>query len=101
MCAPRTPAARKRDTAAQLRRQAVVVAWVRAYKLAHGCADCGHPGHESGVDLDIDHMDGKTSAIPRLQTIAAVQAEIERHQCVVRCANCHRIKTWRDRHAQR
>lgn len=61
------------------------------YKLKRGCIDCGYSAHPAA--LDFDHMDGKTSNICELTSIAAVLAEIERHGCVVRCANCHRIKS--------
>lgn len=39
-------------------------------------------------------MEGKTANIANLKSIRAVKEEIERHKCVVRCANCHRIKSW-------
>lgn len=66
--------------------------WINKYKLSYGCLDCGYRQHAAA--LDFDHMDGKTSNIANLKSISAVQAEIERHACVVRCANCHRIKSW-------
>lgn len=73
------------------------MAWLRDYKLARGCADCGHRGHPSGCDLDIDHTAGKTFSVAHMRSPATIQAEIERHACVVRCANCHRIKTWKEK----
>lgn len=65
--------------------------WINEYKLAQGCIDCGYREH--AVALDFDHMDGKTANICNLKSVAAVMAEIERHDCVVRCANCHRVKS--------
>ena len=66
--------------------------WINDYKVEKGCLDCGYKEHP--VALDFDHMDGKTSHISNLKSISAVLEEIERHKCVVRCANCHRIKSY-------
>ena len=87
----------KKNAAIQRERRRFLIAWITAYKRERGCIDCGYHGHESGRDLDLEHTDGKTASIPHLRSIAAVQAEIERHACVVRCANCHRIKTWKEK----
>lgn len=69
--------------------------WVSDYKVAAGCVDCGYNAHPAA--LDFDHMEGKTANISALKSIAAVEAEIARHKCVVRCSNCHRIKSWETR----
>lgn len=69
-----------------------VKAWLADYKVKAGCVDCGYSEHHAA--LDIDHMDGKTSNVSQLKSIKAIQEEIERHKCVVRCANCHRIKSY-------
>lgn len=66
-------------------------AFINRYKLLVGCVDCGYREH--AVALDIDHIDGKTLDIPKLRSIAAIKAEIRRHKCEVRCANCHRVRT--------
>lgn len=60
-----------------------------------GCIDCGYNAHPAA--LDIDHMEGKTANISSLKSISSVEAEIARHKCVVRCATCHRIKSWETR----
>ena len=73
----------------------LVKEWINAYKLEHGCIDCGYRSH--AVALDFDHTDGKTRNIANLKSIKAVQAEIIRHKCVVRCSNCHRVKSWETR----
>lgn len=65
--------------------------WIGQYKTSKGCIDCGYS--DNPVALDIDHIEGKTRNIASLKSIPAVLAEIERHRCVVRCANCHRIKS--------
>ena len=66
--------------------------WISDYKVEKGCVDCGYNEHP--VALDFDHMDGKTSNIANLKSISAVLKEIEKHKCVVRCAICHRIKSY-------
>jgi hypothetical protein len=70
---------------------------VLAYLLTHPCVDCGE------IDprvLDFDHVrPGKVAEVSRLATSALrwerVAREIEK--CDVRCANCHRRKTARER----
>lgn len=76
-------------------RARAVKKWISDFKINSGCVDCGYRKHPAA--LDIDHMNGKTKNISSLKSIAAVKAEIERHGCVVRCANCHRIKSWETR----
>ena len=70
-------------------------AWTDAYKLRKGCIDCGYAEHP--VALDFDHRDPemKTADVSSLMssTLANIQAELEK--CEVRCACCHRIKTYR------
>jgi hypothetical protein len=67
------------------------------YKLQHPCIDCGNPDPRV---LDFDHIDASTKQddICRMvngsASIESLLAEIEK--CVVRCSNCHRIRT----HAQ-
>jgi hypothetical protein len=80
-----TPA--KSWTAPQLRNAVFVVEVLRA----SGCCDCGE---RDPVVLDFDHVLGKQERIARLvstSSITSLRAEIER--CVVRCANCHRVRT--------
>jgi hypothetical protein len=83
---------RERVNQQDAERSRKVKAWIREYKMAQGCVDCGYAAHH--VALEFDHTDGKTKNVSWLKSISAVQAEIERHKCVVRCANCHRIKTF-------
>ena len=89
------PQTRARYNSVANDRARAVKAWIADYKVTHGCIDCGYRAHPAA--LDIDHMEGKTANISSLKSVAAVQAEIARHKCVVRCANCHRIKSWETR----
>ncbi len=64
--------------------------WLGDYKRAVGCADCGFRDPRA---LDFDHVAGvKTINISFAKSIAQAQTEIAK--CVVRCSNCHRIRTW-------
>ena len=70
---------------------------VNKIKLASGCIDCGFKNHPSA--LDFDHVKGKkkfTLVAGNLNySIKTIMKEMQK--CVVRCANCHRIKSWSDR----
>jgi hypothetical protein len=86
------PERKERYNAVSNERIRQVKQWIADYKVAQGCVDCGYNAHPAA--LDIDHMDGKTANVSSLKSIRAVEEEIERHKCVVRCANCHRIKSF-------
>lgn len=74
-------------------RRAVKWQLVQAMKIALGCIDCGYNAH--GVALQWDHLGNKKANISNLIRSdygwPTIMAEIEK--CVVRCANCHAIKT--------
>jgi len=73
--------------------QAAVRAWLADYKLAHGCADCGY--HEHFAALQLDHEGEKSLSIADARTsVERLLEEIRNGECVVRCANCHAVKTW-------
>jgi 5-methylcytosine-specific restriction endonuclease McrA len=67
-----------------------------AYPMTHPCVDCGMANL---VVLEFDHVRDKRWNIT--YTVGAgfpwstIEAEIAK--CQVRCANCHRIKTARER----
>lgn len=70
--------------------------WLYAYKLERGCMDCGFKTHFAA--LQMDHTGTKSAEISDLRnSLKKLQKEIEDGQCVVRCANCHAIKTWCDK----
>lgn len=59
----------------------------------HPCVDCGE---SDPVVLDFDHVDPKTKlwTVGKMlsrQPTHAIEREIEK--CVVRCGNCHRMRT--------
>ena len=72
--------------------------YIRHYKETHPCVDCGE---SDWVTLDFDHVRGEKkfviSAVGRkVFSLEKVKAEIEK--CEIRCANCHRRKTFAERH---
>lgn len=70
-------------------------AWMQAEKLRQGCVDCGYNKHPAA--LDFDHVQGikKFEVSKVARSLEALKAEIAK--CVVRCSNCHRIKTYEER----
>lgn len=71
-------------------------AWLLTYLLGHPCTDCGET---DPIVLEFDHIEDKKfnigAANGQGRSLKSVQAEVEK--CEVRCANCHRRKTYRDR----
>lgn len=67
--------------------------WLADYKASKGCKDCGFNLHSSALQLD--HEGKKSADISSLRSsIRRLQEEIVKGKCVVRCANCHSIRTW-------
>ncbi|HET6915206.1 MAG TPA: hypothetical protein VFH56_03870 [Acidimicrobiales bacterium] len=66
---------------------------IRQYLLEHPCVDCGC--RDLRV-LEFDHVGEKVKDISRMvrlcRTWDTIKAEIG--QCEVRCANCHRLRTY-------
>lgn len=70
--------------------------WLADYKLERGCVDCGYK--KFACALQLDHMGPKTANISELRlSKKRILEEIHRGQCMVRCANCHSVKTWREK----
>lgn len=70
--------------------------YIYEYLHSHPCVDCGE---SDPVVLEFDHVRGKKfKGISFLCSagykIEIIKAEIEK--CVVRCANCHRRKTFNE-----
>lgn len=71
--------------------------FITEYLSTHSCVDCGESDF---VVLDFDHVRGiKSDNISTMamtsRSIHAISKEIEK--CEVRCANCHRRKTAKER----
>jgi hypothetical protein len=68
--------------------------WLAGYKVTRGCKDCGYRAHFAALQLD--HLGPKTLAIADARSsISRLKDEIRRGRCVVVCANCHAVRTWR------
>ena len=68
------------------------MAFIYRYKLAAGCFDCGYNSHSEA--LQFDHVIGKKSrTISELRNAMPAKLISEINKCVVRCANCHAVKT--------
>ena len=81
------------------RRKAEGKACVQEHLKTHPCIECGET---NPIVLDLDHRDPteKHGSLADLTTrkhwsVERILAEIAK--CDVRCANCHRIKTHRDK----
>ena len=83
---------------AKLRNQAnkkEIKAYVWSYLNNNPCVDCGE---SDPIVLEFDHLSNKIediSAMYRNYTLQKVKTEIGK--CQVRCANCHRRKTAKER----
>ncbi len=80
---------RKNQQELKLRNQQYV--W--DYLSSHPCIDCGE---SNPIVLEFDHIRGhKRKSVSRMlsdrHSLAVIKKEMKK--CVVRCANCHRIKT--------
>ena len=68
-------------------------------KLDSGCVDCGYNNHP--VALDFDHIDPSTKKFCISKGLSSRKLETvlkEVAKCEIRCANCHRIKSYQDRY---
>ncbi len=69
--------------------------FIRKYLAIHPCIDCGETDL---MVLDFDHVRGKKTAdvsqmVGKGRSLEAISNEI--CKCEIRCANCHRRKTWK------
>lgn len=74
-------------------------ALVKRWKLMKGCAHCDFKAKHS-CQLDIDHIKPKRSKGNDRQAVntswSRSRLKEELSKCQVLCANCHRLKTYRD-----
>jgi hypothetical protein len=85
-----------KSKAAKPATKAAARAAILDYLTSHPCVDCGE---EDPVVLEFDHRENKEfeigSTVRMGVGIPRLMAEIAK--CDVRCANCHRRKTYRER----
>lgn len=83
---------KEQETARRRRRAADNRQYIRELKLAGKCIDCGFSEHPYA--LEFDHVEGpKLFDISRLSRKTRATLERELAKCVLRCANCHRMRT--------
>lgn len=88
------PCRYQRDKPAAQRRNQERQELINAYKIEHGCVDCGFNSH--AIALQFDHRPGEIklfSIATRLNTARMEVIWAEVAKCDVRCANCHMIIT--------
>lgn len=90
------PRYRAQTLASQIKAREATRRFAREYKVERGCLDCGINDFRV---LDFDHRDGSQKRFDisraissRMFSLTRIKEEIEK--CDVRCANCHRIKTF-------
>jgi len=84
------PADMEKVRAADRARATRIRRHIDGVKMARGCIDCGYAAHPAA--LDFDHLSDKSINVSSAKSIAQADAEIAK--CEVRCANCHRVKSW-------
>ncbi len=70
--------------------------YLQEYLIQHPCIDCSN--NDIRV-LEFDHLDPSTKVndVSRMVRDCSIKTlKLEITKCVVRCANCHRIKTLKD-----
>ena len=71
--------------------------FIRDYKSAHGCVDCGE---KDWIVLELDHRDPSLKVLQPANMSRNSWDKIheELAKCDVRCANCHRRRTYKEKH---
>jgi hypothetical protein len=89
---------KKRARAHDAKKRIVIRSFIVEYLSSHYCVDCGE---DDPVVLEFDHRDRSKKlfnigdASKKRYSLARVEEEIQK--CDVRCANCHRRKTFKER----
>lgn len=77
-------------------RQKSLRTMLRDIKVKSGCVDCGYNEHFHALDFDHLGLIPKTMNVSVMCTrgwsVKRILDEVAK--CEVRCANCHRIRTW-------
>lgn len=80
---------RKRETSRIIRTRNSQ--YIYEYLRCHPCVDCGI---SNPLVLEFDHVSGdKLYNISEMSSLSLTKIIDEINKCLVRCANCHRIKT--------
>ncbi len=72
-------------------------AFINHIKIERGCCDCGFNAHAEALDFDHRDPKSKSFSVSKMCDCSVQRIEEEIAKCDVRCANCHRIKTAKER----
>ena len=67
------------------------------YKLAQGCIDCGYNANPYALQWDHREPENKIDTPHRMASYSVKKIFEEARKCDIRCANCHTIKTVREK----
>jgi hypothetical protein len=67
--------------------------WVDALKLAAACTDCGYDTDARALQFDHVNRGDKLLPVASMLHYDEERLRAEIAKCVIRCANCHRLKT--------
>ena len=89
---------RERQLALVRQRYQEAKSYMDAIKVEHGCIDCGY--NQNAAALTFDHVDpyAKTRAVGMMKTYSRTRIDAEIEKCVVRCSNCHAIRSDTEQH---
>lgn len=87
----------KRSRLHKRKSRAIAREFIQSYLINHPCVDCGE---NDPIVLEFDHIKGnKLFNLGAVSSggygIIKIKEEIDK--CEIRCANCHRRKTYRER----
>jgi hypothetical protein len=87
---------KSKNYARNYRKRAEIRSFITNHLAENHCVDCGE---SDPVVLEFDHQRDKDFAISKAvpMRIGKKRLAAEIAKCVVRCANCHRRKTYRER----
>jgi hypothetical protein len=76
----------------RIRRSQANLKFLREYKVAKGCADCGWNKHHAG--LEFDHLSDKFKNMGEMVRYKTARMMEELSKCEVVCGTCHNLRTW-------
>jgi hypothetical protein len=82
-------------------RRLAALARLDTIKLERGCVDCGYREHPAALDFDHRDPAHKTAEVSQIARHGWAKVVAEIAKCDVRCANCHRVRTFQNKHGSR
>ena len=72
-------------------------AFIKRVKIKFGCADCGYKDHAAALHFDHRDPKEKTGGVSTMAGSSLRKIKREMRKCDVVCANCHAIRTEKQR----